>query len=246
MKKLILSILASTFILSCSNNSSSNNDNNTNSNSLTDIDGNVYQNVSICSQTWMKSNLNVSHYRNGEIIPQVTDPTQWANLTTGAWCYYNNDPANGAIYGKLYNRYAIMDPRGLAPTGYHIPDVSEFNSLINCVGIYSVGKVMETGTAHWLSPNSIATNESGFTAVPGGYRGNQQSGPSGYINSGIFRYINESGSWWTTSPGGFNTATNQLTGYRAFSIQSDGINGGFDITPDFQMFFGASVRCIKN
>ncbi len=106
-----------------------------------------------------------------------------------------------------------------------------------------VGKLMETGTAHWLSPNSIATNQSGFTGLPGGSRGNQQNG---HINSGPFHFINEAGWWWTTSLGNTITGTNQLTGYRAISIGSDGVNGGVDISPDFAMFFGASVRCVKN
>lgn len=85
--------------------------------------------VTIGNQKWMEKNLEVVTYRNGDVIPQVTDNTAWAALTTGAWCYYNNDPANGAIYGKLYNWYAVYDSRGLAPQGWHIPTYAELTTL---------------------------------------------------------------------------------------------------------------------
>src|SRR6478609_5396230 len=85
--------------------------------------------VTIGTQVWMKKNLNVSRYRNGDIILQVKDSAKWSKLTIGAWCWYNNDSATGAVYGKLYNWYAIHDPRGLAPTGWHIPSDSEWLTL---------------------------------------------------------------------------------------------------------------------
>ena len=99
---------------------------------VTDIDGNSYQTVNICDQFWTKTNLNVSKYRNGDIIPQVTDIATWNGLTTGAWCYYNNDSTNGTTYGKLYNWYAVVDPRGLAPSGYHISTIAELTTLTTC------------------------------------------------------------------------------------------------------------------
>ena len=135
--------------------------------------------------------MDVTTYRDGTPIPQVTDPTQWANLTTGAWCYYNNDPANGAIYGKLYNWYAVAgihdnDPNTpnkiLAPQGWHIPSDLEWNILIsyldpNAIGDTNIagGKMKSTGTIDygtglWQYPNTDATNESGFTGLPGGFR----------------------------------------------------------------------------
>ena len=101
---------------------------------ITDLDGNSYGIKLIGNQTWTTKNLNVSKYRTGDLIPQVQDPTLWDNLTTGAWCYYENNSANGTIYGKLYNWYAVTDSRGLAPTGYHIPNNSEFMTLINYLG----------------------------------------------------------------------------------------------------------------
>ena len=132
MKKYILLFTFLVFSLFSCSSSDSNNNNPTVD--VVDIDGNTYQTVDICDQTWMKSNLNVSKYRNGDDIPQVTDATQWANLTTGAWCYFQNNTTNGTIYGKLYNWYAVNDPRGLAPNGWHIPSKDEWAVLRNCLG----------------------------------------------------------------------------------------------------------------
>ena len=128
--------------------------------------------VTIGTQTWALKNLSVTTYRNGDTIPQITDLVQWNNLTTGAWCYYNNDPSTEATYGRLYNWYAINDSRGIGPVGYHIPSDSEWTVLTNYLGGEPIagGKMKETGTTHWLTPNTSATNISGFTALPGGYR----------------------------------------------------------------------------
>ena len=105
-------------------------------------------------------------------IPQVTDPTQWLTITTGAWCYYNNDPANADTYGLLYNWYAVNDPRHLAPWGWHIPSAAEWAILSTCLGGNTVagGKMKETGTIHWQTPNVNATNSSGFSGLPSGFR----------------------------------------------------------------------------
>lgn len=138
---------------------------------INDIDGNVYRIARIGSQTWLKSNLNVTRYRNGDAIPQVSDPSQWEYLTTGAWCYNNNDPANGAVYGKLYNWYAVNDPRGLAPMGWHIPNETEWQTLNTFLGNmqgFSGGKMKSV--VLWQAPNTDATNSSGFTALPAGMR----------------------------------------------------------------------------
>ena len=143
--------------------------------------------VTICSQVWMLKNLDVSKYRNGDDIPQVTDATTWANLTTGAWCYYENNTANGTVYGKLYNWFAVNDPRGLAPSGWHIPSQAEWVTLQNCLGNDPGGKVKETGTAHWNPPNTGATNSSGFTALPAGSRSN---------SNGVFEGIGGGTTWW--------------------------------------------------
>src|ERR1035437_4904310 len=127
--------------------------------------------VTICTQSWMLKNLDVSTYRNGDLIPEVTDGSAWSALTAGAWCWYNNDSAtNASTYGKLYNWYAVNDPRGLAPTGWHVPSDAEWTTLSTCLGGNAVagGAMKETGTTHWTSPNTGATNSSGFTGLPGG------------------------------------------------------------------------------
>ncbi|MEI6090315.1 MAG: FISUMP domain-containing protein [bacterium] len=131
----------------------------------------------IYNQNWMCGNLDVVTYRNGDIIPQVTDPTEWRNLKTGAWCYYDNNPQMGEIYGKLYNYYAVNDPRGLAPEGWHIPSDDEWTVLSTVLGGSNVagGKLKcvgskENGDGLWRNPNAGATNESDFSALPSGYR----------------------------------------------------------------------------
>lgn len=131
-----------------------------------------YNAVTICCQSWMTKNLDVTTYRNGDPIPQITDPTAWTNATSGAWCYYDNLAANGTTYGKIYNWYAVNDPRGLAPEGWHIPTFTEAQTLIDCLGGSTAagGKLKDIGTTHWTSPNTGASNTSGFRALGGGYR----------------------------------------------------------------------------
>ena len=157
------------------------------------------QQVTIGTQIWSSTNLDVTTYRDGTPIPQVTDPTQWASLTTGAWCYYGNSTANGTTYGKLYNWYAVAgihdtDPstpnKTLAPQGWHVPSDAEWSTLTDFLGGESVagGKMKSTGTSLWQSPNTVATNESGFTGLPGGARS--------FI--GDFD-IGDFGFWWSSS-----------------------------------------------
>jgi uncharacterized protein (TIGR02145 family) len=150
------------------------------------------ESVKIGAQTWMKKNLDVDHYRNGDPIPQVTDSTVWENLKTGAWCYYNNDSTLGKIYGKLYNWYAVNDPRGLAPEGWHVPSDSEWVVLFDYLGgdTLAGGKMKVTDTAYWAPPNYGATNESGFSALPGGWRGADNTA---FFDLGAFGY------WWSAT-----------------------------------------------
>ncbi len=156
------------------------------------VDENCIPSVTICNQVWMLKNLDVDTYRDGTPIPQVTDQAVWATLTTGAWCYYQNNSANGTVYGKLYNWYAVNDPRGLAPAGWHVASDSEWTTLSNCFGgdAVSGGPLKEAGTTHWWSPNTGATNSSGFTGLPGGLRG----------CSGDFYHKGEMGWWHTSTP----------------------------------------------
>jgi uncharacterized protein (TIGR02145 family) len=184
--------------------------------------------VVIGTQTWKTRNLDVTTYRNGDPIPQVTDPTAWANLTTGAWCYYENNTANGPIYGKIYNWYAVNDPRGLAPTGYHVPSDAEWTTLTTFLGGETVagGKMKETGTSHWQSPNTDATNSSSFTGLPGGFS---------YVN-GTFDYIGSSGYWWSSSEDNALHAW-----YRGLNYGS-GSAGRYGIDKRS----GFSVRCLRD
>jgi uncharacterized protein (TIGR02145 family) len=175
----------------------------------------------------MVKNLDVSTYRNGDPIPQVTDSATWNNLTTGAWCYYNNDPANGAIYGKLYNWYAVMDPRGLAPAGWHIPTLMEWYTTRDYLGGGNLagGNMKSTGTSLWQSPNTGATNSSGFTALPGGYRINI----SGRDSYGIGQF----GSWWANET---QVATSTIITYNSARIEFPGLI----------QYWGNSVRCVRD
>jgi uncharacterized protein (TIGR02145 family) len=137
----------------------------------------------------MENNLEVTNYRNGDIIPYVSDPTAWAGLTTGAWCYYKNDLKSG--YGKLYNWYAVNDIRGLAPAGWHVPTDAEWTTLTTFLGGVSVagGKMKTTGTKSWKTPNTAATNSSGFSGLPGGY----------CSNAGTFFNVDYFGYWWSST-----------------------------------------------
>jgi len=187
--------------------------------------------VAIGSQTWKCSNLNVSTYRNGDPIPEVTDPVAWDALTTGAWCHYNNDPANEAIYGKLYNWFAVNDSRGLAPVGYHVPTLVEFQTLRDNLGGAAIAgeKMKEVGTTHWSDPN-IATNESCFTALPGGFK----------TDDGTFYGINTFGHFWSNTP---NSGSIAPTAY-GVSLVHD--SGTFTAGSTAFSTRGYSVRLIKD
>jgi uncharacterized protein (TIGR02145 family) len=188
---------------------------------VTDIDGNSYETVQICNKTWTAKNLTVTKYRNGDIIPQVTDPAQWAQLTTGAWCYYNNDPTNEAKYGKLYNWYAVNDSRGIAPSGWHIPSDAEWATLETCLGGSSIaGSKIKSLSPLWSQGNN-ATNSSGFSAMPGGAR---------YNTSGSFNDASGISYFWSSTLGGAgyamhaNTSTSVLFLIRTTKSLQDGIS----------------------
>ena len=194
--------------------------------------------VTIGKQVWMKTNLDVSKYRNGDIIPEVKDAKEWAKLTTGAWCYYNNDPSFGKIYGKLYNWYAVSDPRGLAPEGWHISTDTEWSVMAKILGGDSLAgaKLKEAGTIHWLSPNAGATNLSSFTALPGGYR----------LVDGSFNNIGKYGYWWTSTKANIiNPWYINLTYIHEIMNKNDGSMKG-EPFPRSISEAGFSVRCVKD
>jgi len=183
--------------------------------------------VVIGTQTWSLFNLDVATYRNGDTVPQVTDPTAWGTLTTGAWCWYDNSSSNGTTYGKLYNWYAVNDSRGLAPVGYHIPTATEFNTLSTFLGgnTISGGKMKATGTSLWYPPNTGATNSSGFTGVPSGQRD----------FSGGFTNIQEYMFTWSKTDSGGNAAF--------YSLSTD--NASL-YTANSDKKYGMAVRLIKD
>jgi uncharacterized protein (TIGR02145 family) len=180
--------------------------------SLTDQDGNNYKTVTIGSQIWMAENLRTTKYRNGDEIPEITDSTAWINLSTGAYCNYQNTRNIDTIatFGRLYNWYTVNDSRNIAPEGWHVPNYDEWKILENNLGGDSIagGKLKETGTIHWQSPNKFATNESGFTALPGGCRwGGQFNIVGGTRMISIGKY----GFWWTATE---DSASNQNAWHR--------------------------------
>jgi uncharacterized protein (TIGR02145 family) len=206
---------------------------------VTDYDGNVYQTVLIGDQCWMMENLKVTHYRNGDPIPHVTDDGTWGGLTSGAYCNYNNDEGNVATYGRLYNWYAVDDSRNIAPAGWHVPTDEEWKQLEMYLGMSQAqadaedwrgtdegGKLKEAGTTHWYPPNEGATNESGFTALPGGDRSNN----GGFYSMGYLAFF-----WSSTEYSSFSAWSRYLYYYysQVYRYSSDKQDG-------------FSVRCVRD
>ena len=187
------------------------------------------QTVTIGSQVWMKYNLDVTTYQNGELIERA-DLAFNNNITTPSWCYYAHNAANNATYGKLYNGYAVNDARNICPVGFRVPTQADFNTLATSIGgNANGGKLKETGTAHWTTPNTSATNTTGFTGLPGGYMDNANSSSN----------MNNQGYFWTSTPITGGGSTNYIR-YLIFS------SGSFTESNSFVLEGGVSVRCIKN
>jgi uncharacterized protein (TIGR02145 family) len=192
-----------------------------------DADGNTYNTVKIGSQTWITENLKTTKYNNGDPIPNITVASEWSKLTIGAYCWYNNDAETYKNYGPLYNWFAVNDSRKLCPTGWHVPNINEWSTLIYYVGGTNVAgvKLKEAGTIHWQSPNNGATNEIGFTALPGGRAFDG------------FRYIGEIGFWWSSTSSGSKSA-------RAIPLFSN--NSTVDLNSNGSNQMGFSVRCVRD
>ena len=180
--------------------------------------------ITIGNQVWMLKNLSISRYRNGDIIPQVQDQSQWFNLTTGAWCYYANYTPNGIIYGKLYNWYAVNDERNLAPQGWRIPSNSDFMALRAYLGPATSGKNMKA-TILW-DPNT-GDNTSHFTALPSGWRSDT-----------AFNAITTNAIFWTTTETG--SSGDDALGHLLVA------NGNQSFSLGSPKIYGYSVRCIKD
>jgi uncharacterized protein (TIGR02145 family) len=194
---------------------------------VTDVDANVYNTIVIGTQEWITENLKTTKLNDGTAIPLVTDNTVWSNLTTPGYCWYNNDQTtNGATYGPLYNWYAVSTNK-LCPTAWHVPNDSDWVVLVNYLGgdILAGNKMKEVGYIHWYIPNSGATNESGFTALPAGQRG----------AFGGFDLLRATATWWTSTAIGISNPGSRYITYSSgfVGFANDGKDGG------------KSVRCIK-
>ena len=202
---------------------------------LTDQEGNVYKTIQIGSQTWMAENLRTTIYRNGDPIPKVTDSLTWGYLNTGAYCNYNNTESTDTIctYGRLYNWFTVNDDRNIAPEGWHVPTLDEWLILENYMENDPIltTKLKETGQFHWINWNELSTNETGFTALPGGCRWYIQ-GASG------FTLIGNEGFWWTVTKDEYNldNAHKVTIGFNYFVL-----GGCFCNKHD-----GCSIRCVKD
>jgi uncharacterized protein (TIGR02145 family) len=196
---------------------------------VTDVDGNTYSTIQIGTQVWMAENLRTTKYRDNTLIPRITDNTEWKNLTTPGYCWYNNDSLTyKSPYGALYNWYAVSTKK-LCPTGWHVPNEDDFGIFGLYVGGEEVagGKMKETGFTHWNSPNTGATDELGITTLPGGFR---------RYNDGVFSSIRYYGEYWSSTE--YDT---EVAGGVEISYNSSGVSVG---EPNKK--YGFSIRCIKD
>lgn len=197
--------------------------------SITDIDGNVYKTITIGTQEWMAENLRVVRYRNGDSIPEIVDEDKWSGVNnSGAYCNYYNNLGFSLVYGKLYNWYVVDDSRNLAPAGWHVPTDADWQILLNYSNSEVGDKLKEKGKIHWLeSENSVPTNESGFSAVPGGYR---------YRNMG-FEDLGYQGIYWSKTDKGSSLADIIVFFHDNVNVESN----FFEYKVN-----GYSVRCVKD
>ena len=191
---------------------------------VTDIDGNVYHTITVGKQTWMIENLKTTKYRDGTPIQNVTDAITWDQLHTGGYSDYNNDPQSVALYGRYYNWYAANNKHQIAPAGWHVPSIAEWETLVNYLGGAGVagGKLKESGTTHWRTPNP-ASNTIGFNALPGGILFE--------IDPGRFCYF------WST---------NETSTYIAASCDLFFMSTIAYLPSDHFKYAGLSIRCIKD
>lgn len=196
---------------------------------VTDIDGNIYHTVTIGTQTWMVENLRTTRYNDGTNIPNVTNATEWTNLTSPGVCTFNNTNNIDTInsYGRLYNWYTVNTGK-LAPTGWHVPTDAEWTVLSDYLGGDDVsgGHLKECGTAHWRSPNTGADNSSGFTGLPGGYR----------VLDGTFVSFGYFGYWWSSSE--FSTSH---AWFKDVNNDYSSLNLNY-----YSKSSGMSIRCIRD
>ena len=194
---------------------------------VVDIDGNNYTAVHAGSMVWTSRNLNVAHFRNGDPIPEVQDPAAWATLATPAWCYNENKPENGKLYGKLYNWYAVNDPRGLAPEGWHVATDEEWSALGDLLGGETDAGGALKALEHWNNQTDKTQTAIGFDALPAGARRD---------TDGNFMPPGEYSRLWTATEASEKSAWSRSLGYFDAALRKGKAskNTGF------------SVRCVKN
>jgi uncharacterized protein (TIGR02145 family) len=208
------------------------------SGTVTDIDGNIYHTVVIGGQLWMVENLKTTKYNDGTAIQELTDNTEWKSDSAGAFCWYNNDLAtNGSTYGALYN-WQVINTGKLCPTGWHVPTNSEWAQLIDYLGGDSIACDMlkDNSGMYWTysAKDTFSSNETGFTALPGGYRDLK----------GTFSKINNIGIWWaSTSFDVYTSATSKLSYAYLFSLNKDSVNVTIGAN---RLNMGFSVRCVRD
>ena len=212
---------------------------------VTDIDGNTYTTIEIGDQVWMMENLKTTKYKDGTAIPNVTDDVSWAGLSTGAYCDYDNDPDNSDTYGRLYNGYAVDDPRNIAPEGWHVATGDDVYTLIHYVSgtnpiMNGTGaRLKEVGTDHWQSPNAYADNSSVFTALPGGFRM--------VLPTTVFMHLGSKGIWWATGTwGGAGEKNYFYMRHDSHMFYGSGIGEIYPRTPTYDLGNGYSVRCVQD
>lgn len=221
-------VLVFTFI-SCDKEENQEEPSDPNAGILQDVDGNTYKSIKIGDQWWMAENLNTTKFRNGENIPNVTGTNEWAIDMNAAYCNSNNNPEIASVYGRLYNWHAAADGRKICPDGWHIPNNNNWAELVEFLGGNEIagGKLKQTGTELWNSPNADASNTSGFTALPGGVRN---------ANTGFFAGTGSTGSWWSNS---------EQNSEKAGVWGLTSVNGAIaDYSLDKNT--GLSVRCVKD
>lgn len=198
-------------------------------NSVMDIDGNSYDIVTIGTQVWMQQNLRTSHYRNGDLIQTGLSDAAWGATGSGAYSIYGSNSSNDGMYGKLYNWFAVVDPRNIAPAGWHVPTETDWQTLINFLeaSTKAGGAMKEAGLTHWTSPNTGASNSSGFFGLPGGYR--DTNGSYGFMGNG---------GWWWSTAADFSPDEAKALGLFTNSDEAIIVTG--------KKTFGASVRCLKD
>jgi len=206
---------------------------------ITDIDGNVYNEVTIGNQVWMKENLKVTHYNNNDVIPNITDSAKWVSLSTGAICYYANDSSvNAPEYGALYNWFAVNDNRKLCPVGWHVSTDHDWNVLetfldntidtnyMGWLGTDIACKLKETDTTHWRALNPCSSNSSGFSAFGGGYR----------MDDAAFSDIKIFGFYWNSTEYDINDAWSRGLFFEDSTI----------LVYNSPKLWGFSVRCVMD